>query len=127
MSQVPPGASGAPRPVARPPLVTAAAVVLFVAGGLNVLGALFLFSLGSFAVVWALISLIVGAAAIYAGVQIMALREQGRMIGLILSGVAIIIQLVSMIAFSNFFGIISLLGYGFVIYALVTTAQEFHR
>jgi hypothetical protein len=126
MSQAPPGPTGASRPVERPPLVTAAAIVLLVAGALNILGALFLFSLGAFAVVWALLGLIVGAAAIYAGMQVLALREQGRMIGLILSGAAVLIQLVSMIAFSNFFGIISLLLYGFVIYALVTTREAFH-
>jgi hypothetical protein len=110
-------------------LVTAAAIVLFVAGGLGVINGLVAFGyadLGAFVVIAGIIGILVGAAAIYAGVQIMALREQGRMIGLVVAGVGALFALLGLIG-GLFLEIIPLLGYGFVIYALVTTAQEFHR
>ncbi|HEX2025926.1 MAG TPA: hypothetical protein VHH92_05985 [Actinomycetota bacterium] len=114
---------------ARPPLVTAAAVVLFVAGGLNLIGALLLFSaagLGGIVIVLALLSLVIGAASIYAGVQIMQLREQGRTLGLGIAGVGAILALLAVIQ-GTVLQIIALLLYAFVIYALVTQASAFRR
>jgi hypothetical protein len=127
MSQVPP--SGAPRPVARPPLVTAAAAVLFVAGGLQIINGLIAFGLAGFGgifLVVGILGILVGAAAIYAGIQVMALREQGRMIGLIVAGVGALFALIAVFG-GAFLGILPLLGYGFVIYVLVTQAGEFNR
>jgi hypothetical protein len=48
------------------------------------------------------------------------------MIGLVVAGVGALFALLGLIG-GLFLEIIPLLGYGFVIYALVTTAQEFHR
>ena len=63
-------------PSARPPLVQTAAILLFVAGALNVLSALLVFSIGAAGAIFGFIGLVVGAAAIYAGIQILQLREQ---------------------------------------------------
>src|SRR4051812_49105524 len=76
MAQYPP-APPAGRPTgARPGPVTAAAVLLFVDGGLAILGALVLFAISSLAAIFtviAIIYLVVGALAIFAGVQCLAL------------------------------------------------------
>lgn len=131
MAQPPPPAGPGPGAAARPPLVTAAAIVLFVAGGLAILGGLLLFGAvglgGTLVIILALINIVVGAVSIWAGVQIMALREQGRMLGLIISGIGALFSLIAMIAYQNFFQILGLLLYGFVIYALVTNAAAFRR
>jgi hypothetical protein len=112
----------------RPPLVTAAAIVLFVAGGLNLLGALILLAadLGGVEIVLILLSLAIGAASIYAGVQILQLREQGRALGLGIAAVGGILALMSIIQ-GNPYQILALLLYGFVLFALVTQAAAFRR
>jgi hypothetical protein len=133
MAQVPPpGGTGAP---VRPPLVTAAAIVLFVVGGLQILFGLFAFGgagvvagsgFGGALVIIGIIAILIGAASIYAGVQVMALKEQGRMIGLVISGIGALLALIGLVT-GNFGQILGLLAYGFVIYALVTTSEAFRR
>jgi hypothetical protein len=114
---------------ARPPMLSAAAIVLFMVGGLNLLGALLLFtasSLGGIEVVLALLSLAIGAASIYAAMQILQLRDQGRALGLGIAAVGGILALLSIIR-GNPYQIVALLLYGFVLYALVTQAAAFRR
>jgi hypothetical protein len=114
----------------RPTPVTVAAILLFVAGGLGILGGLLAFGaislLGGFVAVLAIVNIAIGAAAIYAGVQILALREQGRVIGLALGAIGALFALIYLIAYQNFFQIIPLLLYGFVVYTLYTNRQYFH-
>jgi hypothetical protein len=118
-------------PAQRPPVVTAAAIVLFVAGGFGILGGLLAFGalslLGGFVAVIAIISIAIGAAAIYAGMQILQLREQGRVLGLVIAGIGALFALIYLVAYQQFTQIISLAGYGFVIWALWTNAQHFRR
>ena len=87
MAQYPPPPS-ADRPTgARPGAVTAAAVLLFVDGGFAILGALLLFALSNIAAVFtilAVVELVIGALAIFAGVQCLALKASGQRIGVIL-------------------------------------------
>jgi hypothetical protein len=114
---------------ARPPMLSAAAIVLFMVGGLNLLGALLLFtasSLGGIEVVLALLSLAIGAASIYAAMQILQLRDQGRALGLGIAAVGGILALLSIIR-GNPYQIVALLLYGFMLYALVTQAAAFRR
>ena len=113
---------------ARPPLVQAAGILLIVGGALSVLGGLLLFGIAAIpgAAIFAVISLLLGAAQIYAGTQVMALKEQGRMLGLILAGIGALLALFQI--FTGFPGaILGLLIDGFIIYALVTNQAAFHR
>lgn len=130
-SGMPAGPSGSP---ARPGIVTAAAVLLFVGGGLGALGGLLAVTGGGFlggafggiAIVFGLVMLAVGALEIYAGVQVLALKEQGRVIGLALAAIGALLSLLQLGAAPGS-AIIGLAINGFVIYALVTTASAFHR
>ncbi|MGH2724222.1 MAG: hypothetical protein ACRDI0_08125 [Actinomycetota bacterium] len=129
MAQQPPAGTPPPAgsPADRPQNVTIAAILLFVAGGLSILGGLFLLQVGGVVLVYALLGLALGAAAIYAGVQVMALREQGRLLGLGLAGLGALLNLISLISFFNIFTLLGLLLYGAIIYLLVTTASSFRR
>ncbi len=128
---MPAGPSGGPT---RPGIVTAAAVLLFVGGGLGALGGLLAVTGGGFlggafggiAIVLGLVMLAVGALEIYAGVQVLALKEQGRVIGLALAAIGALLSLLQLGAAPGS-AIIGLAINGFVIYALVTTASAFHR
>ncbi len=128
---MPAGPSGSPT---RPGIVTAAAVLLFVGGGLGALGGLLAVTGGGFlggafggiAIVLGLVMLAVGALEIYAGVQVLALKEQGRVIGLALAAIGALLSLLQLGAAPGS-AIIGLAINGFVIYALVTTASAFHR
>jgi hypothetical protein len=131
MSQAPPPppAAGPPAPAgARPSLVTAAAVCLYVVGGLTLLGALLLLTLSGVSSMFTIIGILyigLGGAAIYAGVQVMAGREQGRMLGLVIAGIGALLSILAVT--QTPVAILNLVLYGFIIYALVTTAAWFKR
>jgi hypothetical protein len=119
------------RPIgARPGVVTAAAVLLIIGGAFALLGALILFgvggSLGGLFVVLGLIFLAVGALQLYAGVQVLGLREQGRKIGIVLAGVAGVLNLVS-IAKTPFSSIVGIAIDVFIIWALTQNAPYFRE
>ena len=125
------GPSGAP---VRSPMVTAAAVLLIVAGALGVLGGLLLLSgagiaagagVGGLFVVIAILVLGVGALEIYAGIQVLGLHERGRMIGIVVAAVGAFFNVLS-IGRAPATSIIGILIDAFIIYALVTNADEFH-
>jgi hypothetical protein len=110
---------------ARPPLITAAGIVLIVAGALSVVSALILLSLaGGLGILYVLIGLAVGAASIWAGWMVLQLREQGRNLGLILAIVGAVFALIALIQGSTI-SIINLALDAFLIYALSTTRQYF--
>lgn len=112
--------------VARPPLVTAAAVLLFVAGALNAISGFFLLSIGvTLGYLFGLISLAVAAAAIYAGAQVLALREKGRVVGMAVAALGILIDIYVIASEGNAFAIVGLLLYGFVLFALATNREVF--
>ena len=113
-------------PVPKPPLVTAAAVLLFIVGALNILSALPILGLGTLGLLLGLLGIVVGAASIYAGIQILALREQGRTIGIAIAalGIAFGIYYISQ---GVTYAIIGLLINGFIIFALVQTRTSFSR
>ncbi len=126
--------SGSPGSQARPGLVTAAAVLLFIGGGFGILGGLVAVTgggilgggLGGIAVVFGILMLAIGGLEIYAGVQVLALKEQGRIIGLVLAGIGALLALLQ-IGASPGSSILGLAINGFVIYALTTTASAFRR
>jgi hypothetical protein len=130
MAQYPPPPAG-PGPVSgqRPGAVTAAAVLLFVDGGFAILGALLLFAISSLAAIFtilAVIELIIGALAIYAGVQCLALKASGQRVGLVLAAVLGVLALVA-IGKTPFSSIISIAISAFIIWALYTNKQYFHN
>lgn len=131
----PPGGTTEPSgtPV-RSPMVTAAAVLLIVAGALGVLGGLLLLSgagiaagaaVGGLFAVIAILVLGVGALEIYAGIQVLGLHERGRMIGIVVAAVGAFFNLLS-IGRAPVTSIVGILIDAFIIYALVTNADEFH-
>jgi hypothetical protein len=115
-------------------MVTAAAVLLFIGGGLSILAGLLAVTgggilgggLGGVAIVFGLFSLAVGALQIYAGVQVLALKEQGRIIAIVLAAIGLVLSLLQ-IGASPGGAIIGLAINGFIIYALVTNASSFRR
>lgn len=118
-SAPPPGYGAAPTQN-RPGMVTAAAVLAFVSGGLGLLGSLLSFSLiGSldvpgFLVVLLIIGLVLSAGLIFGGIQ--ALQGKSFVILIALAGASIVLNLISMI---TYFQISSLLSFVFPILILV--------
>jgi hypothetical protein len=107
--------------------VTAAAVLLFVDGGLAILGALVLFAISSLAAIFtviAIIYLVVGALAIFAGVQCLALKASGQRIGLVLAIIIGVLSLIS-IAKAPVTSIINIAISAFIVWALYTNKEYF--
>jgi hypothetical protein len=108
---------------ARPPLVTAAGILLILSGVLTVLFTIFFFEVSG-AVFYVLFTIIVAAITIWAGVQVLQLREQGRMLGLILAGIGAVFALLALLRGTPV-SVINLALNGFILYALVTSAPAF--
>jgi hypothetical protein len=107
--------------------VTAASVLLFVLGGLAILGALVLFALGSLAAIFTIVAilyLVVGALAIYAGVQCLGLKSSGQRLGIVLAAIIGILALIS-IGKSTAFSIVYIAMAAFIIWALYTNKEYF--
>jgi hypothetical protein len=109
---------------ARPPLVTAAGILLILSGVLTVLFTIFFFEVSGAAVFYVLFTIIVAAITIWAGVQVLQLREQGRMLGLILAGIGAVFALLALLRGTPV-SVINLALNGFILYALVTSAPAF--
>jgi hypothetical protein len=111
-------------------VVTAAAVLLIIGGAFALLGGLILFgvggNLGGLFVVLGLVFLAVGALQLYAGIQVLALREQGRKIGIVLAAVAGVLNLLS-IAKTPFSSIVGIAIDLFILWALTQNAQYFRE
>ena len=111
----------------RPGVVTAAAVLLFIAGGFALLGALILFtasSVAAFLILVAIVLAAVGAIEIYAGMQVLNLKERGRILGIVLASIALVLQLLS-IGRTTGSSIVGICIDAFIIWALVSNAQHF--
>jgi hypothetical protein len=115
-------------------VVTAAAVLLLVGGGLSVLTGILLLSgagvaagrgVGGLFLAVALITLAVGGMEIYAGLRVLELKEAGRALGIVLAAVA---GFLNLLALSRATGgsVIGLAIDAFILYALITNAQYFH-
>jgi hypothetical protein len=120
-----------PAPTTRPGIVTAAGVLLIVGGALGILGGLLILGgagtvggVGGLFAVLAIVILAVGALQLYAGIQVMNLKERGRQLGIIFAAVAAVLQLLS-IGRAPGTSIISLAVDVFIIYALATNAEHF--
>ena len=120
-------------PQARPGVVTAAAVLLLVGGGVSILTGILLLSgagvaagrgVGGLFLFVGLITLAVGALEVYAGIKVLDLREPGRMLGIILAAVAGFLNLLSLGRAAGG-SVIGLAINAFILYALITNAQHF--
>jgi len=120
-------------PPARPGAVTAAAVLLLVGGGLSILTGILLLSgagvaagrgVGSLFVVVGLVTLVVGAMEVYAGIRVLDLREAGRMLGIVLAAFAGFLNLLAL-GRARGGSVIGLAVDAFILYALITNAQYF--
>jgi hypothetical protein len=121
----PPPAGGAPVPGGRPGTVTAVAVLLLVGGALGVLfGLVGLSVLSGFFVVLGIVTLLVGALQIYAGIQVLNLKEIGRQLGIALAAISAVLNLI-LIGQVPVQSIISIAIDAFIIYTLVQNRQYF--
>ena len=101
-SAPPPGYGAAPTQN-RPGMVTAAAVLAFISGGLGLLGSLFSFALigginvPGILIVFVIIGLLLSIGMIYGGVQ--AIQGKSFVILIALAGASIVLNLISMITY----------------------------
>ena len=118
---------------ARPSVVTTVAVLLFIRGGLSILGGVIAISGGSFLagfggtgtlVALGIIAIIIGGVEIWAGTGVLRLQEQARMVALAVVGIDAVLTLVYLIQGATG-GIIGLALDAFVIWALVQNKELF--
>ena len=117
----------------RPGVVTTVAVLLFIRGGLSILGGIIALTGGSFLagfggpgalVAWGIIALIVGIVGIWAGTGILNLREQARMVALAVVGIDAALTIIFLIQGSGG-GAIGLALDAFIIWTLVNKKDLF--
>ena len=122
-----------PSPSARPGVVTTVAIVLFVRGGLSILGGLVALTGGSFfagsggtgaLVLWGIIAILVGVVEIWAGTGILNLREQARVVALAVVGIDAVLTVIFLIRGAGG-GVIGLALDAFVIWTLVNKKDVF--
>lgn len=123
------------QPAQRPGVVTAAAVLFFVAGGLSVLGgllalvggALFASVSGAFGAILvfvAIVVLAVGALDLYCGGQVLNLRRRGYTLGIVLAIISGVLALIQ-IGRSPGYEILQIAVDAFIIWALYSNKDLF--
>lgn len=103
-----------------PPQVNTASILMFVLGGFAILGGLFLFLISGLGAIFAFLAVVylaVGGVSIWAGVQLRQLKASARNVSLAVSGVIVVVSLISLA--KGFFGIVDLIMAGVVIYMLM--------
>ena len=118
----------------RPSVVTTVAVLLFIRGGLSILGGIialaggggFLAGFGGTGalVVWGIIAMLVGMVEIWAGTGILNLREQARMVAIAVVGIDAALTIIFLVQGAGG-GVIGLALDAFVIWTLVTKKDLF--
>jgi len=111
---------------ARPGVVTVAALVLAGAGAAAVLDAIILVafsSIGAFDVA-AIVLLAVGALEVFAATQVFELRERGRRLGITMSVLAVVLDLV-LLGKGTILSILGIAAGVFVIYVLYANREYF--
>ena len=118
---------------ARPSVVTTVAVLLFIRGGLSILGGIIALTGGSFLagfggtgalVVWGVIAMLVGVVEIWAGTGILNLREQARMVAIAVVGIDAALTIIFLVQGAGGC-VIGLALDAFVIWTLVTKKDLF--
>jgi hypothetical protein len=122
-----------PSSTARPSVVTTVAVLLFIRGGLSILGGIIAITGGSFLagfggtgtlVVFGIIAIIIGGVEIWAGTGVLKLQEQARMVALAVVGIDAVLTVIYLIQGASG-GVIGLGLDAFVIWALVQNKELF--
>jgi len=117
----------------RPSVVTTVAVLLFIRGGLSILGGIIALAGGSFLagfggtgalVVWGIVAMLVGMVEIWAGTGILNLREQARMVAIAVVGIDAALTIIFLVQGAGG-GVIGLALDAFVIWTLVTKKDLF--
>jgi len=117
----------------RPSVVTTVAVLLFIRGGLSILGGVIALAGGSFLagfggtgalVVWGIVAMLVGMVEIWAGTGILNLREQARMVAIAVVGIDAALTIIFLVQGAGG-GVIDLALDAFVIWTLVTKKDLF--
>jgi hypothetical protein len=127
MAQYPPPPATGPVRGQRPGTVTTVGVLLIIAGGFALLAGLLSFSLSGLAGIFVVLGIIyipVGALEIYAGIQVLNLKEIGRVLGMVMASIAAVISIIY-IAKGTATSIISILLDAFIIYTLYSNKQYF--
>ncbi len=122
----PPPGPGGPVRGQRPGTLTAVGVLLIIRGGFSILIGLVALRRSSITGIFTVIGILmlpIGALDIYAGVQVLNLREIGRQLGMILAGAGLVLGLILLVKFAT--GVVGVLVDGFVIYALYANRQYF--
>jgi hypothetical protein len=126
MAQYPPPPATGPVRGQRPGTVTTVGVLLIISGGLGILLGLLSLGLSGVSGLFTLIGIIfipVGALEIYAGVQVLNLKEIGRQLGMIMAGISIVLRLIFIVKSPT--SIIGLLLDAFIIYTLYSNKEYF--
>ena len=131
MAQYPPPPPGAGGPVQgkRPGTVTTVGVLLIIAGAFAVLAGLLSFGLSGLSGIFVVIGIIylpVGALEIYAGIQVLNLREIGRVLGMVMAIVGAVLSLIY-IAKGAATSVVSILLDAFIVYTLYSNKEYFHN
>jgi hypothetical protein len=129
MAQYPPPPATGPVQGKRPGAVTAVGVLLIVAGAFAVLAGLLSFGLSGLNGIFVVIGIIylpVGALEIYAGVQVLSLKEVGRVLGMVMASVGAVLSLIY-VAKGTGTSIVSILLDAFIVYVLYSNRQYFHN
>ncbi len=94
-----------PRPAsARPGVVTTVAVLMFIGGAFSILGGLLAIAGGGYLasydatgtlIVFGVIAIAIGAVQIWAGSGILKLREQARLVGIVIAGVSALMTIIT--------------------------------
>ena len=126
MAQYPPPPATGPVRGQRPGTVTTVGVLLIISGGLGILLGLLSLGLSGVSGLFTLIGIIfipVGALEIYAGVQVLNLKEIGRQLGMIMAGISIVLRLIFIVKSPT--SIVGLLLDAFIIYTLYSNKEYF--
>jgi hypothetical protein len=122
----PPPASGPPARGQRPGTVTAVGVLLIVSGAFGILLGLLSFGLSGISGIFTLIGILflpIGALEIYAGIQVLNLKEIGRVLGMAMAAISIVLRLIFIVKSPT--SIIGLLLDAFIIYTLYSNKEYF--
>jgi hypothetical protein len=125
----PPPAAGGPVQGKRPGTVTTVGVLLIIAGAFAILAGLISFGLSGLSGIFVVIGIIylpVGALEIYAGIQVLNLKEIGRVIGMVMAIVGAVLSLIY-IAKGAATSIVSILLDAFIVYTLYSNKEYFHN
>jgi hypothetical protein len=110
----------------RPGAVTAVGVLLIIGGALGILLGLLSFTLAAITGFFTLLGILflpIGALEIYAGIQVLNLKEIGRVLGMIAAGAGIVVRLIYVVKSPT--AIVLLLVDAFIIYTLYSNKQYF--